>query len=206
MRNQDVTARHHGGDHPEQPPTLTIAEAAQVCGLSTSTSVVTCAPGASPGARQEPSPVPGQPGQWRIPTEDLLGAGLARQRPTPSGHAQQRPVAGDPSDEVADRNRVQALEHALELERTRRQAAEVLAAERARTIVTLEAALRALEHRRPEPVADHTATAAAASLPAGTGHARRPAPPPGFCRWFPGRDGPRANSVKRSARRSSVGR
>jgi hypothetical protein len=33
----------------------------------------------------------------------------------------------------------------LELERTRRQAAEVLAAERARTIVTLDAALRALE-------------------------------------------------------------
>jgi hypothetical protein len=75
--------------------------------------------------------------------------------------------------------------HALELERTRRQAAEVLAAERARTIVTLEAALRALEHRRPDRAADQPATATAASLPSGTGQAPQPAPQPGLLQMVP---------------------
>jgi hypothetical protein len=90
---------------------------------------------------------------------------------------------------------MQALEHALELERTRRQAAEALDAERARTIVTLETALRALEHRRPEPAADQTATATSASSPsaAGTGPASRPAAPRGILQMVPGRDDPGAN-------------
>jgi excisionase family DNA binding protein len=187
MRNEDLAAQHRGGDHPEQRPTLTIAEAAQVCGVSTSTIRRYLRAGRFPGARQAPSRVPGQSGQWRIPTQDLLGAGLDRPRPTPSGHAEKHQVAGDPADAVADRDRVQALVHALELERTRRQAAEVLAAERARTILTLEAALRALEHRRPEPSADQTETATAASLPSrtGTGLAPKPAPQPGLLQMVP---------------------
>jgi predicted DNA-binding transcriptional regulator AlpA len=185
MRNEELAAEHQGGDHPEQRPTVTIAEAAQVCGVSTSTIRRYLRAGRFPGAQQVPSRVPGQPGQWRIPTRDLLGAGLDRQRPTSSGHVEERPSAGEPPDAVADRDRVQALEHALELERTRRQAAEVLAAERARTILTLEAALRALEHRRPEPAADQTETAAAASLPSGTGQAPKPAPPPGLLQMVP---------------------
>ena len=174
MRNEDVAARHRGGDHPEQPPTLTIAEAAQLCGVSTSTIRRYLRAGRFPGARQQPSRVPGHSGQWRIPTEDLLEAGLARQRPTPSGHTEERQSAGDLAGAWADRDRVEALEHALELERTRRQAAEVLAAERARTILTLETALQALEHRRPQPAADQMETTTSASSPSGTG----PAPPP----------------------------
>jgi transposase len=189
MRNEDLAAQHQGGDHPEQQPTVTIAEAAQVCGLSTSTIRRYLRDGRFPGARQAPSPVPGQPRQWRIPTRDIVQAGLDRQQPTPSGRAEERPSAGDPPDAVADRDRVQALVHALELERTRRQAAEVLAAERARTILTLEAALRALEHRRPEPAADQTEPAAAASLPSGTstgtGLAPKPAPQPGLLQMVP---------------------
>jgi predicted DNA-binding transcriptional regulator AlpA len=176
MRNQDVPAQHQGGDHPQQHPTLSIAEAAQVCGVSTSTIRRYLRVGRFPGAQQVPSRVPGQPGPWRIPTQDLLGAGLDRQRPTPSGYSEERRTAGEPPDAVADRDRVHALEHALELERTRRQAAEALAAERARTIVTLEAALRALEHPRPEPVADQPATATAASLPAPARHPSQPQP------------------------------
>lgn len=185
MRNEDLTSQHQGGDHPEQQPTVTIAEAAQVCGVSTSTIRRYLRAGRFPGARQEPSRVPGQPEQWRIPTQDLLGAGLDRQRPTPSGHSEERQSAEDPPEAVADRDRVLALVHALELERTRRQAAEVLAAERAHTIVTLEAALRALEHRRPEPAADQTETATAASLPSGTGQAPKPAPQPGLLQMVP---------------------
>jgi predicted DNA-binding transcriptional regulator AlpA len=185
MRNQDLTSQHQGGDHPEQQPTLSIAEAAQLCGVSTSTIRRYLRAGRFPGAQQVPSRVPGQPGPWRIPTQDLLGAGLDRQRPTPSGHAEERQSAGDPLDAVADRDRIQGLERALELERTRRQAAELLAAERARTILTLEAALRALEHRRPEPAADQTETAAAASLPSATGQAPKPAPQPGLLQMVP---------------------
>ena len=184
MRNEELAAQQQGGDHPPQPPTRSIAEAAEVYGVSTSTIRRYLRAGRFPGARQVPSRVPGQPGQWRIPTQDLLGAGLDRQRPTPPSHSEERPPAGEP-DTVADRDRVQALEHALELERTRRQAAEVLAAERARTILTLEAALRALERRRPEPAADQAETAAAASLPSGTGQASKPAPPPGFLQMVP---------------------
>jgi excisionase family DNA binding protein len=177
MRNEDLAARHRGGDHPQQPQTLTVAEAAQVCGISTSTIRRYLRAGRFPGARQAPSRVPGHSGPWRIPTEDLLEAGLARQRPTPSGHAEERQSAGEPAGALAEGDRVHALEHALELERSRRQAAEVLAAERARTILTLETALRALEHRRPEP---------ATSPPgAGTGQAPKSAPQPGILQLVP---------------------
>jgi excisionase family DNA binding protein len=163
MRNED-SASQQGGDHPQQRPTLTVVEAAQVCGVSTSTIRRYLRAGRFPSARQQPSTVPGQPGQWRIPTEDLMDAGLDRRRPTPSGHAEQHQSTGDPAGTRAAWDRVQALEHALELERTRRQAAEVLAAERARTIVTLETALRAIEHPRPAPVTN--ASAARAPEPA----------------------------------------
>jgi Helix-turn-helix domain len=185
MRNEELAAQQRGGDHFEQQPTVTIAEAAQVGGVSTSTIRRYLRAGRFPGAQQVPSRVPGQPGQWRIPTQDLLGAGLDRQRPTPSGHWEERQPAGDPPGAVADRDQVQALVHALELERARRQAAEVLAAERARTIVTLEAALRALERRRPEPAADQTATTTAGSSWSGGGQAPKPAPQPGLLQMVP---------------------
>jgi transcriptional regulator with XRE-family HTH domain len=187
MRNGDVTPQHQGGDHPQQRPTLTVAEAAQACGVSTSTIRRYLRGGRFPGARQEPSPVPGQPGSWRIPTQDLLEAGLDRQRLTPSGQAEQHQSPADPAGGWADSDRVQALEHALELERTRRQAAEVVAAERARTIVTLEIALRALEHRRPESAADQTGMTPAASSPSGasTGQEPKPAPPSGILQMVP---------------------
>lgn len=187
MRNEDLTSQHQGGDHPQQQQTLTVAEAAQVCGVSTSTIRRYLRGGRFPGARQAPSPVPGQPGQWRIPTDDILEAGLDRQPLTPSGHAAQHQAPGEPAGAWADRDRVQALEHALELERTRRQAAEVLAAERARTIVTLETALRAVERRRPEPAADQAATTTSASSPlrASTGQAPQPAQPSGILQMVP---------------------
>jgi excisionase family DNA binding protein len=178
MRNEESTSQHRGGDHPQQPQTLTIAEAAQVCGLSTSTIRRYLRDGRFPGARQAPSPVPGQPRQWRIPTDDIVQAGLERQQPTPSRQAEQQQAPADPAGLWADRDRVQALEHALELERTRRQVAELLAAERARTIVTLERALRAVEHRRPEPAADQAAATTAASSGSGGGQAPGPVRPP----------------------------
>jgi hypothetical protein len=111
-------------------------------------------------------------------------------------------------------DRVQALEHALELERTRlelertrRQAAEVLAAERARTILTLEAALRALEHGRPEPAADQAKTATAASSRSGasTGQAPKPARPPGILQLVPRPRRPRGE-LSQEERAAIIGR
>jgi transcriptional regulator with XRE-family HTH domain len=214
MRNDDLAARQQGGDHPQQQQILTVAEAARLCGLSTSTIRRYLRGGRFPGARQDPSSVPGQPGQWRIPTEDLLEAGLDRQRPTPSGQAAQHPPAGEPADAWADTDRVHALEHALELERTRlelertrRQAAEVLAAERARTIVTLETALRALQDRRPEPAADQAATAISASSRSGasTGQAPGPASPSGFLQLVPRPRRPRGE-LSQEERAAIIGR
>src|SRR4029450_13088536 len=80
-------------------------------------------------------------------------------------------TAGEPAN-----SRIRELEHALELERTRRQAAEDLAAERARTIQTLESALAALQAQRaapaptttvpsPAPPSDATDTAGPALRP-----------------------------------------
>lgn len=175
----------------DQRQTLTVAEAAQVCGVSTSTIRRYLRTGRFPGARQDPSPVPGQQGHWRIPTEDVREAGLDRRRPTPSGHGEQHQAPGDPAGALADRDRVQALEHALELERTRlelertrRHAAEVLAAERARTIMTLETALRAVEHLRSEPAADQAASTTA-SLRSGGGQAPGTGRPPGVLQMVP---------------------
>jgi excisionase family DNA binding protein len=162
--------RRDGGDHPEQEPlgqhpgsehdpwtepSLTIAEAARLCGVSVSTIRRYLAAGRFPAAHQQPSPIPGQRGLWRIPTQDLLAAGLRPgQAHRPDQEQKHEPWSGRP---VADR--VRELEHALELERTRRRAAEDLAAERAHTIQTLERALAALQaqHAAPAPNPDHPA-------------------------------------------------
>jgi predicted DNA-binding transcriptional regulator AlpA len=173
MRNEELTSEQ-GGDHPKQRPTLTVVEAAQVCGVSTSTIRRHLRAGRFPRARQQPSTVSGQPGQWLIPTEDLMEVGLDRRRPASSGHVEQHRSTGDPAGTRAAMDRVRALEHALELERTRRQAAEVLAAERARTILTLETALRAVQHPRPAPGTN----ASAAQVPV-------PAKPPGVLNMVP---------------------
>jgi hypothetical protein len=186
MRNEDLAAQHRGGDRPQQQPqTLTVAEAAQVYGVSTSTIRRYLRGGRFPGARQDPSPVPGQPAPWRIPTDDLVQAGLDRRQATPSRHAGQHQVPADRAATSTDSDRVQALERALELERARREAAEALAAERARTIMTLETALRAVEHRRLGQAADQAATTTAASSWSGGGQATATARPPGLLQMVP---------------------
>src|ERR671912_381808 len=158
MRPREPTPdRRYGGDHPEHDPwtgpSLTIAEAAQMCGVSASTIRRYLAAGRFPTAHQEPGPIPGQRGLWRIPTQDLLAAGLGpRQAPRPDQAQQNGPSSGRTAGQSID-DRVRELEHALELEGTRRRAAEDLAAERAHTIQTLERALAALQahHAAPAP-------------------------------------------------------
>jgi excisionase family DNA binding protein len=159
MRTREpVPDRRDGGDHPQQEPpgqhsgsehdlesgpSLTIAEAARLCGVSVSTIRRYLAAGRFPTAHQQPSPIPGQRGLWRIPTQDLLAAGLrSRQTRTPDQQQQHQPSRRRGTAQPADR--VRELEHALALERTRRRAAEDLVAERAHTIQTLKGALGAL--------------------------------------------------------------
>jgi hypothetical protein len=203
MRTREPVPDHsHGGDHPDQEPldqlpgsehgpwtgpSLAIAEAAHVCGVSVSTIRRYLAAGRFPSAQQQPSPTPGQRGLWRIPTQDLYSAGLRprqahiadQERKTePSSHR----TAGQPADD-----RVRELEHALELERTRRRAAEDLAAERAHTIQTLERALAALHahHAAPAPDADRAAPPPVPSSDAS--YTAGPAPRPGMLPMVPKR-------------------
>ena len=192
MRSREpVPDRRHGGDHPGQEPpgqvrdsehdlwsrpSLTIAEAARLGGVSVSTIRRYLAAGRFPTAQQQSGTVPGQRGTWRIPTQDLLAAGLRpRQARTPDQDGNDEPSSRRTADEPVN-DRVRELEHALELERTRRQAAEDLAAERARSIQALESALAALQAQRaapapttttpsPAPPSDATGTAGPALRP-----------------------------------------
>jgi hypothetical protein len=84
-------------------------------------------------------------------------------------------------------DRVRELEHALELERTRRRAAEDLAAERAHTIQTLERALAALQaqHAGPAPTPDRAAPFPAPPFDATD--TAGPAPQPGMLPMVPKR-------------------
>jgi hypothetical protein len=125
-------------------------------------------------------PIPGQRGLWRIPTQDLLAAGLrSRQTRTPDQQQQHQPSRRRGTAQPAA-DRVRELEHALALERTRRRAAEDLAAERADTIQTLKGALGALQaqHAALAPNPDHAASSPAP--PSTVTYTAAPAPRPGM--------------------------
>jgi excisionase family DNA binding protein len=202
MRTREpVPDRRDGGDHPEQEPlgqhpdsdhdlwsqpSLTITEAARLCGVSVSTIRRYLAAGRFPTARQQPSPLPGQRGLWRIPTQDLLAAGLRpRQAPIPDQEQKNEPSSGRTAGQPGD-DRVRELEHALELERTRRRAAEDLAAERAHTIQTLERALRALQAHHTAPALDPGRAALSRASPSDATYSR-PTPQPGMLPMVPKR-------------------
>jgi excisionase family DNA binding protein len=210
--------RRDGGDHPEQEPlgqhpdsdhdlwsrpSLTITEAARLCGVSVSTIRRYLAAGRLPTARQQPSPIPGQRGLWRIPTQDLLTAGLRpRQARTPDREQKDEPpsrrTAGQPGDV-----RVGELEHALELERTRRRAAEDLAAERAHTIQTLESALRALQAQHTAPAPNRAASFPAP--PSGATYTAGPARQPGLLPMVPRRR-PAKRQLSQEEKAAIIGR
>jgi hypothetical protein len=221
MRNTEPAPdRRYGGDHPEQEPlgqlpnsehdrwtepSLTIAEAARTCGVSVSTIRRYLAAGRFPGAHQPPSPIPGQRGLWRIPTQDLLAAGLRpRQDPTPGHDHTDEPLShrtvGRPG---ADR--IRELEHALELERTRRRAAEDLAAERAHTIQTLESALRALQAHHAAPAPNPTRADPSPAPPSGATSTAGPALRPGMLPMMPRRR-PAKRELSQEEKAAIIGR
>jgi hypothetical protein len=114
-------------------PLFTLTEAEAVTGASRSTLRRRLREGAFPSAAQGPD------GTWRVPVEDLLAAGLRVNAPDQGQDQGQTPVSDQPRDRVAE------LEQELALERSQRQAAEQLAAERAERIVDLRNALRMLD-------------------------------------------------------------
>ena len=203
MRNwEPVPDRSDGGDHPEREPpgqhpgsehdlgvgpSLTIAEAARLCGVSASTIRRYLAAGRFPTAHQQPSPISGQRGLWRIPTQDLLAAGLRPgQAHRPDQHQRNDSSSGRTATQPGD-DRVRELEHALELERTRRRAAEDLAAERAHTIQTLEGALAALQAQHADPAPNPGHPARVPAPPSGATDTAGPAPHPGMLPLVPRR-------------------
>lgn len=117
-------------------PAFTISEAEVATGASRSTLRRRLAEGAFPNAYTT-----GKTKQWRIPVEDLLGAGLKVNAPSP-GEQQALPVQRQ-DDALAQR--VVDLERALAVEQARRAAAEQLAEERAERVEDLRGALRLLE-------------------------------------------------------------
>jgi excisionase family DNA binding protein len=203
MRTREpVPDRRDGGDRPEQKPpgqlpssehdlwsrpSLTIAEAARLCGVSASTIRRYLAAGRFPAAHRQPSPIPGQRGLWRIPTQDLFAAGLrpGQDRP-PNQEQQHQPWSGRTAGQPGD-DRVRELAHALELERTRRRAAEDLAAERAHTIQTLERALAALQAQDAAPAPNPGRAAPSPAPPSDATDTAGPAVRPGMLPMVPRR-------------------
>jgi excisionase family DNA binding protein len=221
MRNtKPVPDRRDGGDHPEQEPlgqlldsehelwsrpSLTIAEAARLCGVSASTIRRYLAAGRFPAAYQQPNSTAGQRGLWRIPTQDLLAAGLRPgQALIPIQEEENEPssrrTAGQPG---ADR--VRELEHALELERTRRRAAEDLAAERAHTIQTLEGALRALQAHHTGPAPNPGRAAPVPAPPSDATYTAGPPPQPGMLPMLPKRR-PAKRDLSQEEKAAIIGR
>jgi Helix-turn-helix domain len=165
-------------------PSLTIAEAARQCGVSTSTIRRYLAAGRFPTAHQQPSPISGQRGLWRIPTQDLVAAGL---RPGQAHLSDQEQQKHEPSSGQPGADRIPELECALKLERTRRQAAEDLAAERAHTIQTLERALAALQAQHAAPAPNPGRAALDPAPPSDATDTAGPAPQPGMLPMVPRR-------------------
>jgi hypothetical protein len=163
------------------------------------------AAGRFPSAHQQPTPTPGQRGAWRIPTQELLAAGLRPRQARLPDQAQKnqpssRPTAGPPG---ADR--VRELEHALELERIRRRAAEDLAAERAHTIQTLESALAALRAHHAASAPDPDQAAPPPAPPSGATYTAGPAPRPGMLPMVPKRR-PTKRELSQEEKAAIIGR
>lgn len=132
------------GRTPRRPHLFTLSQAATACGVSRSRIRRMLDAGEFPNAVQEDTPGKGTSAQvWHVPSTDLLAAGLFPNRETnrPAGSTTEQ---GNLSEQGSGQD-LRDLEHALDLERERRKAAEAIAAERERTIQGLEQALRLLE-------------------------------------------------------------
>lgn len=117
-------------------PTWTLREAEERCGVSRSTLKRRLAAGDFPNAYKTSQ------GQWRIPVNDLIGAGYQ------PGAVDWDEEPEEPAPATTPPDRVTELEHELAQERLRRASAEQLAQERQDRIADLQQAMRLLEAPR----------------------------------------------------------
>lgn len=94
-------------------PSWDLGESAERCGVSRSTVRRYREQGKFPNAFKDSS------GAWKIPLEDLLAVGWK-----PNAPAQPEPVSVPPEPDKSINDKVLELEHALTLERVKREAAE----------------------------------------------------------------------------------
>jgi len=136
--------------------TFSISQAAEVCGVSRSRIRRLLDAGRFPHAQREVvtgAPASAQP--WTVPLSDLLSAGLTVNRPE---QATEQPSNGAETE-------MMRLRHEVEIERTRRLAAEAIAAERERTIEGLQTALRVLTATTPSTPQPEAAAVVAEQVP-----------------------------------------
>lgn len=117
-------------------PTWTLREAEERCGVSRSTLKRRLAADDFPNAYKTSQ------GQWRIPVNDLIGAGYQ------PGAVDWDEEPEEPAPAATPPDRVTELEHELAQERLRRASAEQLAQERQDRIADLQQAMRLLEPPR----------------------------------------------------------
>lgn len=142
-------------------PSWDLGEAAQRCGVSRSTVRRYREQGKFPNAFKDSS------GAWKIPLEDLLAVGWK-----PNAPAQPEPVSVPPEPNKSINDKVAELEHALTLERVRREAAEQANAQMKANLEDLRTAMRMIEAKPvsspvsvPEPAKGLPSEPAPARLP-----------------------------------------
>lgn len=142
--DDDGQGQRTGSEHPRPLRPFTLSAAADACGVSRSTIRRHLDAKRFSGAYREDGPLGPGTGPWLIPLADLLAVGLHPNSPRSDDGLSQR-TPPDRGGVQNGQDPVLSLRHDLELERARRQAAEKIADERARTIEALEMALRLLE-------------------------------------------------------------
>lgn len=115
-------------------PSWDLGEAAQRCGVSRSTVRRYREQGKFPNAFKDSS------GAWKIPLEDLLAVGWK-----PNAPAQPEPVSVPPEPNKSINDKVAELEHALTIERVKREAAEQANAQMKANLEDLRTAMRMIE-------------------------------------------------------------
>lgn len=115
-------------------PSWDLGEAAQRCGVSRSTVRRYREQGRFPNAFKDSS------GAWKIPLEDLLAVGWK-----PNAPAQPEPVSVPPEPNKSINDKVAELEHALTIERVKREAAEQANAQMKANLEDLRTAMRMIE-------------------------------------------------------------